>query len=26
LIYAILVDEWEMHKQGHPVEWKRIEE
>jgi RimJ/RimL family protein N-acetyltransferase len=26
LIYAILVHEWEMHKQTHPVEWKRIEE
>jgi len=26
LIYAILVDEWEMHKQTHPVQWKLIEE
>ena len=26
LIYAILADEWEMHKQSHPVHWKQIEE
>jgi RimJ/RimL family protein N-acetyltransferase len=26
LIYAILIDEWEMHKQIHPVLWKQIEE
>ena len=26
LMYAILVDEWQMHKQSHPVEWERIEE
>jgi RimJ/RimL family protein N-acetyltransferase len=26
LIYAILADEWEMHKQTHPVQWKVIEE
>ena len=26
LIYAILAEEWEMHKQTHPVEWKLIEE
>ncbi len=22
--YAILADEWQMHKQSHPVEWKEI--
>ena len=26
LIYAILVDEWEKHKQMHPVQWKQIED
>jgi RimJ/RimL family protein N-acetyltransferase len=26
LIYAILSEEWEMHKQTRPVEWKLIEE
>lgn len=24
LIYAILVDEWQTHKQNHPVQWKEI--
>ena len=24
LMYAILIDEWEIHKQGHPVQWKEI--
>jgi len=24
LIYAILADEWETHKQNHPVQWKEI--
>ena len=26
LIYAILADEWKIHKQTHPVELKQIEE
>lgn len=26
LIYAILLDEWEMHKQTHPIQWKQLEE
>ena len=26
LIYAILVEEWEIHKQTHPVRWKQIED
>lgn len=26
LIYAILADEWEAHKQSHPVQWKEIKE
>ena len=26
LIHAILADEWEMHKQSHPVQWKEIKE
>lgn len=26
LIYAILTDEWELHKQTHPVSWNQIEE
>jgi RimJ/RimL family protein N-acetyltransferase len=26
LIYAILVDEWEMHKKSHPVQWIQLEE
>jgi len=25
LIYAILADEWQTHKQSHPVRWKQIE-
>lgn len=25
LIYAILADEWQMHKQNHPVQWKEVE-
>jgi len=24
LIYGILVDEWETHKQSHPVQWRQI--
>jgi [ribosomal protein S5]-alanine N-acetyltransferase len=24
LMFAILADEWSMHKQGHPVQWKEI--
>ena len=23
-MYAILADEWSLHKQGHPVQWKEI--
>ena len=26
LLYAILADEWQTHKQSHPVQWKQIEE
>ena len=26
LMYGILADEWKMHKQSHPVHWKRVEE
>jgi ribosomal-protein-alanine N-acetyltransferase len=26
LIYAILADEWKLHKQTYPVQWKLIEE
>jgi len=26
LVYAILADEWETHKQTHPVQWKQLEE
>ncbi len=26
LIYAILADEWALHKQTHPVSWKQMEE
>lgn len=26
LMYAILEDEWNAHKQSHPVQWKQIEE
>ena len=26
LMYGILTDEWQMHKQTHPVQWRRIEE
>ncbi len=26
LVYAILADEWETHKQTHPVQWKQIEQ
>ena len=26
LMYAILADEWELHKQTHPASWKQIEE
>jgi ribosomal-protein-alanine N-acetyltransferase len=26
LMYAILADEWEIHKQSHPVQWKEIKE
>lgn len=26
LIYAILEDEWEAHKQTHPVKWRQVEE
>jgi ribosomal-protein-alanine N-acetyltransferase len=24
LMYAILVDEWQMHKQSYPIQWKEI--
>jgi RimJ/RimL family protein N-acetyltransferase len=24
LIYAILTDDWEIHRQHHPVQWKEI--
>jgi [ribosomal protein S5]-alanine N-acetyltransferase len=26
LMYAILADEWETHKQSHPVQWKEIKD
>ncbi|HMD79871.1 MAG TPA: GNAT family protein [Anaerolineales bacterium] len=26
LMYAILADEWEAHKQSHPVQWKKLED
>ena len=26
LMYGILVDEWEAHKQSHPVQWKEVSE
>jgi RimJ/RimL family protein N-acetyltransferase len=26
LMYAILVDEWQMHKQSYPLQWKEIQE
>ena len=26
LMYAILADEWQMHKRSHPVQWKEIKE
>jgi ribosomal-protein-alanine N-acetyltransferase len=26
LMYAILAEEWELHKQTHPVSWKQIED
>jgi len=26
LMYAILAEEWQNHKQSHPVQWKQIEE
>jgi RimJ/RimL family protein N-acetyltransferase len=26
LIYAILADEWQIHKQSHPVQWKQIKD
>jgi RimJ/RimL family protein N-acetyltransferase len=26
LMYAILADEWQMHKQKHPVHWKQMED
>lgn len=26
LVYAILTNEWNVHKQMHPVDWKRIED
>ena len=26
LMYAILAEEWQNHKQSHPVQWKHIEE
>ena len=26
LIYAILAEEWQIHKQSHPVQWKQMEE
>jgi [ribosomal protein S5]-alanine N-acetyltransferase len=26
LMYAILADEWAMHKQNYPVQWKQIED
>ena len=26
LMYGILVDEWQMHKQSHPIQWKQLVE
>lgn len=26
LMYGILVDEWEAHKQSHPVQWKEVKD
>jgi len=26
LMYGILVDEWQMHKLSHPVQWKQLVE
>ena len=26
LMYGVLANEWQMHKQTHPVQWKQIEE
>jgi len=26
LMYAILADEWDAHKQSHPVQWKKLED
>jgi [ribosomal protein S5]-alanine N-acetyltransferase len=26
LMYAILADEWQIHKQTHPIQWKQLEE
>ena len=26
LMYAILADEWETHKQNHPVQWNKLED
>ena len=26
LMYAILADEWNAHKQSHPVQWKKLED
>jgi RimJ/RimL family protein N-acetyltransferase len=26
LMYSILADEWEAHKQSHPVQWKEVKE
>jgi ribosomal-protein-alanine N-acetyltransferase len=26
LYYAILADEWQMHKQSHPVQWRQVDE
>jgi RimJ/RimL family protein N-acetyltransferase len=26
LMYAILVDEWDLHKQSYPVQWKQAED
>ena len=26
LMYGILANEWETHKQSHPVQWKPLEE
>jgi RimJ/RimL family protein N-acetyltransferase len=26
LMYAILADEWQMHKQSHAIQWNLVEE